>query len=145
MKDRLLKLGIAALVALAIPASIALAHGAGDAQKGLTTAAQHAQASVPTTVGAGEPDSVGKPEDVGKPDDVGRPEGADKPDDVGKPEGAGRPETAGQPEGAGQRPQNHGWFVSQIARNHSTTGKAHGQAVSAIARGNQGKPPAASH
>ena len=125
MKDRLLKLGIAALVALAIPASIALAHGAGDAQQGLTTAAPHAQGSVPTTVGAGQP------------------EGAGKPDDVGKPEGAG------QPEGAGSQPQdNHGWFVSQAAQafdRTTTTGKAHGAAVSAIARGTQGKPAAASH
>lgn len=43
------------------------------------------------------------------------------------------------------RPHNHGWFVSQAAKDHSTTGEAHGAAISKIARGNQGKPAAASH
>src|SRR3989304_1491479 len=133
MKDRLLERGTTALVALAIPASIALGQGAGDAQQGLTTAAEHAQGSVPTTVGAGKPAGAGKPDAVGQPGGAGKPAGGGKPDDVG------------QPEGAGQRPQNHGWFVSQVAGNHSTTGKAPGQAVSRVARGDQGKPPAATH
>jgi uncharacterized protein YcnI len=110
MKDRLIKLGIAALVALAIPASMALAHGPDDAQKGLAMAASHAVGSVPSTVGAGKPDAVDKPADVGS-----------------------------QPQ------DNHGWFVSQAAKDHSTTGRARGAAVSAIARGDQGKPAAASH
>lgn len=52
--------------------------------------------------------------------------GSDQPDNQG-----------GAP---GERPQNHGWFVSQAARDHSTTGRAHGEAVSAVARGSQGKP-----
>ena len=48
-----------------------------------------------------------------------------------------------QGEGQGERPHNHGWFVSQAAQDHSTTGRAHGEAVSAIARGSQGKPDSA--
>ena len=56
--------------------------------------------------------------------------------------GSNRPDT-GQVETQGERPHNHGWFVSQVARDHSTTGRAHGEAVSAIARGSQGKPDSA--
>ncbi len=44
---------------------------------------------------------------------------------------------------SGERPHNHGWFVSQVARDHSTTGRAHGEAVSKVARGDDGKPDAA--
>jgi len=40
----------------------------------------------------------------------------------------------------GTRPQNHGWYVSQAAHDKSTTGADHGKAVSAVARGNAGKP-----
>jgi len=53
--------------------------------------------------------------------------------------GSNRPDT-GQVDPQGERPQNHGFFVSQAARDHSTTGRAHGEAVSGIARGSQGKP-----
>ena len=38
----------------------------------------------------------------------------------------------------GERPQNHGWFVSQAAHDKSTTGSDHGKAVSAVARGDDG-------
>jgi len=54
-----------------------------------------------------------------------------------------QPEDASQPEDAGERPENHGWFVSQAAKDHTTTGRAHGEAVSAVARGDDGKPDAA--
>jgi hypothetical protein len=37
------------------------------------------------------------------------------------------------------RPQNHGWFVSQAAHDKSTTGAAHGKAVAQVARGDDGK------
>jgi len=43
----------------------------------------------------------------------------------------------------GERPQNHGWFVSQAAHDKSTSGADHGRAVSAVARGNSGKPDSA--
>ena len=45
----------------------------------------------------------------------------------------------------GDRPQNHGWFVSQAAHDKSSTGAAHGKAVSEMARGNSGKPESAEH
>jgi len=38
-----------------------------------------------------------------------------------------------------ERKQNHGWFVSQAAKDHSLTGRAHGEAVSAVAQSDQGK------
>lgn len=49
----------------------------------------------------------------------------------------------GGSENAAERPHNHGWFVSQVAKDHSTTGRAHGEAVSKVARGDDGKPNAA--
>jgi hypothetical protein len=39
-----------------------------------------------------------------------------------------------------ERPHNHGWYVSQVAKDHSVTGRAHGKAVSAEARSDDGKP-----
>ena len=48
--------------------------------------------------------------------------------------------TPATPDSSTNRPQNHGWFVSQVAKDHSVTGKAHGAAVSAVAKGDQGKP-----
>jgi len=56
--------------------------------------------------------------------------------------GSNRPDT-GQVETQGERPQNHGWFVSQVARDDSTNGRAHGEAVSTAARGSEGKPETA--
>lgn len=44
-----------------------------------------------------------------------------------------------------ERPQNHGWFVSQAAHDKSVSGHGHGQAVSDVARGDAGKPEAADH
>ena len=55
-------------------------------------------------------------------------------------------EDTGTPESAGDRPHNHGWYVSQVARDHSQTAKnsagvwTHGAAVSAVAQSDQGKP-----
>jgi len=43
------------------------------------------------------------------------------------------------------RPHNHGWYVSQAAHDKSTTGAAHGKAVSAVARGDDGKTDTADH
>jgi hypothetical protein len=43
------------------------------------------------------------------------------------------------------RPHNHGWFVSQAAKDRSSKGRAHGAAVSKIARGEQGKASTAGH
>jgi hypothetical protein len=44
-----------------------------------------------------------------------------------------------KPETAGERPHNHGWYVSQVAKDKSTTGRAHGLAVSTVAKSDQGK------
>ena len=55
-------------------------------------------------------------------------------------------EDTGKPETAGDRPHNHGWYVSQAAKNQSLAasnaeGKSnHGAAVSAVAQSDQGKP-----
>ena len=96
MKDRLFKLGFAALVALAVPTVATLARGVADAATGSSAAAQALTAPAASNAPAA-------------------------------------------------RAHNHGWFVSQAAKNHSTTGKAHGAAVSKIAQGAQGKPVAANH
>jgi len=55
----------------------------------------------------------------------------------------GQPEAVGKPENAGERPENHGWFVSQVAHDHSLIGRAHGEAVSEVARSDAGKPDSA--
>ncbi len=63
------------------------------------------------------------------------------PTTVGAPD-----KDTGKPETAGDRPQNHGWFVSQAAKNHTlkaagTNGQStHGAAVSGVAHSDQGKP-----
>ena len=44
-----------------------------------------------------------------------------------------------------ERPHNHGWYVSQAAHDKSTTGSDHGKAVSAIARGDDGKSESSDH
>ena len=55
-------------------------------------------------------------------------------------------EDTGKPETAGDRPHNHGWFVSQAAKNKSLVatnadGKStHGAGVSDVAHSDQGKP-----
>ena len=135
MNIRLFKIGFAALVALSIPAVAVFAHGAADAansSKGLTRAAQQAQGTLPSTVGA--PDTVGTPTE----DEPDVDETTDEDTDEDTTEDTD--EDAGQPADAGQRPENHGWFVSQAAKDHSTVGRAHGEAVSTVARSDAGKP-----
>lgn len=112
MKDRMLKLGFAALVALAIPTVATLAHGPADASQGSSAAARHAQANGPDLAGTGTPHDQG---------------------------------AAAAANAQANRPHNHGWFVSQAAKDHSTTGKAHGAAVSKIAKGSEGAPAASTH
>ena len=41
---------------------------------------------------------------------------------------------------AAERPQNHGYFVSQAAHDRSGEGRNHGASVSAVARSDAGKP-----
>ena len=108
MKQRVLRLGLVAILALGVPAA-AVARGPGHGPEVSAEKQHHGQ-----TTG-------------------------------GKPEQTGRPEDAGKPETAGERPHNHGWFVSQVARDKSAVatdadGKStHGAAVSAVAQSDQGK------
>ena len=103
MKHRILRLGLTAAIALAIPTAAILAKGPSD--KARSHANSHAE--LPGDNDHGQPDQVGKPQN------------------------------------AGERKHNHGWFVSQVAQDHSVTGRAHGEAVSEVARSDQGKPHAA--
>jgi len=53
-------------------------------------------------------------------------------------------EGAPDADAAGERPQNHGWFVSQAATGPTPeSADSHGAYVSEIARGDEGKPEAA--
>jgi cobalamin biosynthesis protein CobT len=47
--------------------------------------------------------------------------------------------------GEHERKQNHGWFVSQVAHDHSLTGRDHGKAVSEAAHGSDGKKAKPTH
>jgi hypothetical protein len=49
-------------------------------------------------------------------------------------------ESEGVDEQGGDRPQNHGWFVSQAAHDESFAGRDHGKHVSEVARSDAGKP-----
>jgi hypothetical protein len=65
---------------------------------------------------------------------------------AGDPKETGKPDDTGKPETAGERPKNHGWYVSQAAKNDSLVAKnsqgesTHGAAVSDVAKSDQGKP-----
>jgi len=62
-----------------------------------------------------------------------------------EPQGSGKPAEAGKPATAAERPHNHGWYVSQVAHDKGVTAtgadgqSTHGAAVSAVAKGDQGK------
>ena len=106
MKERLLRLGVVAAIALALPAAATADPGHGQQVK---AEKQH------------------------------------KGQDANKPEETGKPDETGKPESAGDRPHNHGWYVSQVAKDQSkvatnTEGTStHGAAVSAVAQSDQGK------
>ena len=55
------------------------------------------------------------------------------------------PDETDDESGDHERPQNHGWFVSQAAHDTSTTGRDHGNAGSEVARGDDGNPESAKH
>jgi len=80
---------------------------------------------------------AGKPASTGL-DNAATHAGKTLPANSGSQPSGGEVEQQG--EGQANRPHNHGWYVSQVARDHSTTGRAHGEAVSAAAHGSQGKP-----
>jgi hypothetical protein len=142
MKQRWLTVLLVSLTATALSASVAFAGGPTGTNGGLAVAAGHAQGKAPTSAGCnhasgGEVSAArGKPADTGKPAGVGKPTEVDPADDEGGSE---------EVDTDHERPQNHGWFVSQVAKDHSVTGRAHGEAVSAVAQSDQGKPEQASH
>jgi hypothetical protein len=88
--------------------------------------------AIPTAaVLAKGPDASNKGQTIAKEH---RPANAGKPSETGKDD-----QNSGKPENAGDRPHNHGWFVSQVAKSDATTGQAHGEAVSAEAQSDDGK------
>ena len=116
----------AGLVLAARPASVeAPGAAAGD---GLSRAGDAAGKIVPA-----QPDAPAVPE-------------ADEAEDVdeGVPEADEDVEDADPAVAEGERPQNHGWFVSQAAKGATpASADSHGAYVSEIARGDDGKPEAA--
>jgi hypothetical protein len=79
-----------------------------------------------TTVVADEPTTTTTTVVVDEPDVVD-PNAVDPVDDLEEPVAA-------------ERPQNHGYFVSQAAHDRSGEGRNHGASVSAVARSDAGKP-----
>jgi hypothetical protein len=70
---------------------------------------------------------------------------ADEDEDVDEsvPEADEAEKAADPTVGEGERPQNHGWFVSEAAKAATPEGfDSHGAYVSEIARGDEGKPEA---
>ena len=109
-----------ALAAVALSAGLVAGHEMpGAADDGLATAAEAAQKTVPVGPPAVEPEVPV----------VEEPVVAEEPelDDVDS-----------------ERPQNHGWFVSEAANAETPDGfRNHGEYVSSVARGNDGMPEAA--
>ena len=68
----------------------------------------------------------------------------DEDADESVPDADDEDEDADATAGEGARPQNHGWFVSQAAKGATpASADTHGAYVSEIARGDDGKPDAA--
>ena len=116
----------AGVVLAARPASVeAPAAAAGD---GLDRASEAAGKIVPV-----QPEAPAVPE-------------ADEDEDVDEsvPDADEEEEVADPTVGDGERPQNHGWFVSEAATGATPAGfDNHGAYVSEIARGDDGKPEVA--
>lgn len=126
---------LVALAALAISAGVALAARpasieapAAAAGDGLTRASEAADQIVPV-----------QPENPVVPD-------ADEDEEVDESilDADEEAEDADPSAGEGERPQNHGWFVSQAATGATPESATnHGVYVSEIARGDDGRPEAA--
>jgi hypothetical protein len=126
---------LVALAALAISAGVVLAARpasveapAAAAGDGLDRASEAAGKVLPV-----RPEAPAVPE-------------ADEDEDVDEsaPDADEEDEDAGATAGTGERPQNHGWFVSQAAKGATpASAETHGAYVSEIARGDDGKPDAA--
>lgn len=125
---KLAGLGLAAKVALGVGVATAAAATAGVTTGVLPNPLPAPAAKV--TVDAGV--------DVSIP---GVTPGAAHDDDHDADEGAGA--TGAHGAGAAAHPDNHGACVSEAAHSDTHTGRDHGQAVSAIAKSDCGKEPAA--
>ena len=119
------------LVALA---ALALTAGAAIAARNLAPASSIG-ADHGNTAGGGST-QVGKP----GPRDAAPGKDAEVADEAETPETAPAPDANAD----GERPQNHGWFVSEAANAETPAGfDNHGAYVSSIAHGTAGKPDAA--
>jgi hypothetical protein len=145
VNTRIVKVVFAAAVALAIPSAVVLAHGPGDAQKGLSKAATHAQHGLPSAPGQG-PNSDGNGNgnngngNGNGNGNNGNGDNGNGNDGNGNDEDGNNGGNGNNGHGNGNRPHNHGWYVSQAARDSSTTGSDHGEAVSTVAQSDVGKP-----
>jgi hypothetical protein len=115
----------AGVVLAARPASVEAPPAA--AADGLTVASQASGTTVP--VRADEAAAPAAEENEGV--------------DEAAPEVQEQADTAEPAVTAGERPQNHGWFVSEAAKAPAPATGNHGQAVSLVARSDAGKPEAA--
>ena len=127
---------LVALATLALSAGVVLAAHptAGDAPAaadGLTRASDASGKTVPVI--AEEPAVPDVDEDTDEDVDEDVPEVDEDANETDDPSA-----------NAAERPQNHGWFVSEAAKGATpTTSTSHGQFVSGIAHSDAGKPAAA--
>lgn len=121
------KIALGALGLVLTGAAVAAAVGAPPdaADDGLTNAESHAGFPLPASAD-GHPTKDDHP-GGGSEDEV----------DEGAPEADDADEAA---DSEGGPVDNHGAFVSAVAQDDSVTGRAHGKAVSEVARSDAGKP-----
>jgi hypothetical protein len=132
MKRRWLMTIASCVSAMALSASAVVAAPVAKVERGITSAGGCAHGTAATEVGAVKPAKNDQKHDQGKHLGQGKPDKVETQNDDSDPTEADH-----------ERKQNHGWFVSQVAKDHSTTGRAHGEAVSEVAQSDQGKPEAA--
>ena len=119
MKQRWLITVPAVMSAMVLSASAALAAPTAKVERATTSVGSCAHGAATLEDRAVAPAKTGH-------SDHGKHLGQAK-HEQGSGEDRGDESDAGQ--GNEQRPQNHGWFVSQAAKDHSVTGRAHGEAV----------------
>jgi hypothetical protein len=104
------------------------------ADKGLTTAEEHTGFPVPVRPGGStDDDQVGEDEVIGEDDAVVE-------DEIDLDEVEGVEDDSEDEADDGEPVDNHGAAVSAVAKDHTLTGREHGQAVSEVARSDAGKP-----
>jgi hypothetical protein len=140
MQRLLMTIGALA-TALCLSASVALAAGpatpTGGAGPTATSCPGHSCSAHPA--GGTTDTAQGKPANAGKPTTTPPNKGTDSDETEPDETDTETDDTDGNGPTGDQRPHNHGWYVSQVAQDHSVTGRAHGQAVSAEAHSSDGK------